>query len=85
MCSAQYGCFCSALISRFPGTLFRYCLSNFEIIIIIIIIIIIPCIKYADSSFWKEEYWRNVTLGSSLLKKTLEKGPGHMPQMHCIL
>jgi len=31
VCSAQYGLFCSSLISCFPGMLLRYYLSDFEL------------------------------------------------------
>ena len=32
VCTAQYGCFCSSLISCFPPMLLRYCLSDFEMV-----------------------------------------------------
>jgi hypothetical protein len=38
MCIAQYGCFCSSLISCFPGMLLRYCLSDFEMVPVVSII-----------------------------------------------
>jgi hypothetical protein len=32
VCNAQYGFFCSTLISYFPGMVLRYCRSDFEMV-----------------------------------------------------
>ena len=55
VCSAQYGCFRSSLVSCFPGMLLRYCLSDFEVVPVA------PFIYGITFAFTFHMYWISVT------------------------